>query len=712
MYKVRKEHYQGLYILFLLGCIITFIFIGVFYERSTVTSKERATHYVELYSEKVQDIVRRYVDQTKLIESFIIASNYQISETSFQEIVSNLSIDTELIQAVQYLPDGIVSYVYPIKGNEASIGDDVLHVIDRRKDAIYAKEHNKIIVSAPVEIRQGGKGIIIRNPVYNNKQEFLGFVAIIMKLPAFLNKTDLSIFKQQGYEYCLSADDFGYTKIITQHTQKDTLKDEIKKEILIGDSVWNLTISPKTGWIRNNLVLLYLCIGLCISYSVSLVIVNFYQKKEMLEMLEDDDKVLRLALTLGKLEVFHYDFQTKVLTFNFNGRAIQDLSKKVYNVPESLANTIVFPQSRQVFFRMYQDIANGKDKVTTEIKVYREDKAYAWERITLVNLSKQKEKLDNIIGVIDDITDEKDAEEHLMKEKKMKDVMKGNCEIYIEANITKDQLLVVNDDVSPFTYLQENTYQQFLTTYIQENIYEEDKDIVYHFLSKEALISAYEKQKQDMFTLEYRCLDLGMYRWQLANVYLTKIKDNIHVMIVAHDNQSNKEKEMILRQQAETDALTGLYNRATLEHSMQQYLSNPSSMYAMFILDLDHFKDINDTMGHVQGDTVLQDVAYILRQNFSTEDDIGRLGGDEFVILKKTIQSIEEIESLAKNLNKQLRLSYEKNGITKHISASIGICIGKQHAQFQQIYSKADQALYDVKEHGKDSFKIINMEKE
>ena len=710
MYKIKRIKERLFYSLFLLGCMITFIFIGIFYEASTNSNKKKAYQYVDLYSQKVKDKLQLYIDQTNLIESYLIASNYELSEKKFLEIAKLLVDDDKILQGVQYLPNGIVSYVYPYEENKYSIGDDVLNVIDRKKDALHAKENNEIVISAPVELRQGGKGIIIRNPVYNDQQEFVGFVAVTLKLHEFLEATNLDMFKQQDYEYSLSADDYGYKKIISQYAHNDNLENAIDGKIEIGDNIWHLSVNPKNGFVCYGLVLLYLILGINLSYFISLAVANIFQRKDILQMMKNDDKVLRLALSIARLEVFHYNFNNKVLTFKLNGRKKQDLSKQVQNVPESLANTIVYPQSRQAFFRMYQEIASGAEQSTSVIKVYHDDEDYAWERVTLVNLSYDKGTLDNIVGVIDDITEEKESEENFVKEKKMRDVMKGDCEIYIEANISENKVLVVNEVVYPSNISLYDSYDTFLETYIRENIYVDDMDKLRENFNRKSLEDKYFHEGIDTFTLEYRCFDMGMYRWEIANVYLTNIKDNLHVMIVAHDNQINKEKELMLRYQAETDPLTGLYNRSTLEQRIKKYLENSFKQYAMFIIDLDHFKEINDTMGHLQGDYVLKDVAQILSQNFSTKDDIGRLGGDEFVVLKRNVVSLEEIEETAKRLNEQLRMTYEKDEHVIQISASIGICIGNKATSFQRLYSKTDEVLYEVKDHGKDNYKIVNLD--
>ena len=125
------------------------------------------------------------------------------------------------------------------------------------------------------------------------------------------------------------------------------------------------------------------------------------------------------------------------------------------------------------------------------------------------------------------------------------------------------------------------------------------------------------------------------------------------------------------------------------------------------MLDLDHFKEINDTMGHTKGDDVLRDVAKTLRHQFRKDDIIARLGGDEFVILLKNLDSDAVIERLAASLNRALCRTYTQDNISLSISASIGIARAPiDGTTFAELYPKADAALYEVKRSGKGSFHI------
>lgn len=185
-----------------------------------------------------------------------------------------------------------------------------------------------------------------------------------------------------------------------------------------------------------------------------------------------------------------------------------------------------------------------------------------------------------------------------------------------------------------------------------------------------------------------------------------------------YDEQKEKEAEIEhhlkninkIQKASQRDFLTGVYNREGLIQNIEKALKedkNKQGVDAFFILDLDHFKEINDFLGHGTGDQVLQNTAKILDQCFRKEDIVGRLGGDEFVLLIRRIDRIEAVHRMAKKLNESLCNTYEKDGQRIQISASIGIALGQAETEsFEKLYEKADEALYEVKREQKNGYKI------
>ncbi len=163
-----------------------------------------------------------------------------------------------------------------------------------------------------------------------------------------------------------------------------------------------------------------------------------------------------------------------------------------------------------------------------------------------------------------------------------------------------------------------------------------------------------------------------------------------------------------LQKDAERDSLTGVYNKVHTEALISYELENlEHKTAALFILDFDNFKPLNDTFGHHKGDEVLKETVKGLQRIFRSEDIIGRLGGDEFFIFLKSIESIDTIKMKADTVCKSLKKTYEKDGKSVTVTYSIGISLAPNHGKdFKTLYKTADKALYNVKNNGKDNFAL------
>jgi diguanylate cyclase (GGDEF)-like protein len=161
--------------------------------------------------------------------------------------------------------------------------------------------------------------------------------------------------------------------------------------------------------------------------------------------------------------------------------------------------------------------------------------------------------------------------------------------------------------------------------------------------------------------------------------------------------------------QADHDALTGLTNRKALftylDYTVQQSHLH-QSRFALFFIDLDRFKLINDTLGHHMGDQLLLAVAVRLRHCIQKGDYLYRLGGDEFCIISHNIVDSIEIENLARMIKETLEAPFNLEGHKVTISASIGISLYPEHgANSELLLQHSDAAMLDVKENGKDNYR-------
>lgn len=217
--------------------------------------------------------------------------------------------------------------------------------------------------------------------------------------------------------------------------------------------------------------------------------------------------------------------------------------------------------------------------------------------------------------------------------------------------------------------------------------------------------------KEPFFSTEFSFKNNGIYLYyEICGRSIFDENGNIEMFVGNIDEitkEKEKEKSLILR--AEVDSLTRVYNReGGIEKIKKQLLQDGE--HAMILLDLDHFKELNDTLGHQNGDQALIDVSRILRHHFRSEDIICRLGGDEFVVFIENI-SKDVVLKVVDVLLRKLRLTYTQQNKSVEISASIGIVLIPTHGvEFGELYYKADKALYRAKSKGKNCSCLYNDE--
>jgi len=172
-----------------------------------------------------------------------------------------------------------------------------------------------------------------------------------------------------------------------------------------------------------------------------------------------------------------------------------------------------------------------------------------------------------------------------------------------------------------------------------------------------------------------------------------------------------KRSEEELYRLAHRDALTGLPNRALLRARLEQSLSRASrdgSMLALLFLDLDLFKNVNDTLGHPVGDALLKSVAAAMQTKIRAADSIARLGGDEFVVLMEDVEEPNMAAQLARRLLDVFSVPFDAEGRELHITASIGISIFPSDGEdMDALLSNADVAMYQAKEHGRNTYRFF-----
>jgi len=229
-------------------------------------------------------------------------------------------------------------------------------------------------------------------------------------------------------------------------------------------------------------------------------------------------------------------------------------------------------------------------------------------------------------------------------------------------------------------------------------------------LSKDYLLNLFRSQMPN-FSFEYRSvITKGEVQWcrVFVNFILEPMQGDVCMLMYARNINDEKLREINLKDGAERDSLTKLYNRATIQHKIDYELSSASKngqSCVLYMIDLDDFKVINDTYGHLYGDAVLCEITSRIKSVFRGSDIIGRVGGDEFTVFITDVPSFDFVLEKADAICSTLRnpVKFDARGFS--ISCSVGIAISPQNGMvFKDLYEAADEALYAAKAKGKNCY--------
>lgn len=245
------------------------------------------------------------------------------------------------------------------------------------------------------------------------------------------------------------------------------------------------------------------------------------------------------------------------------------------------------------------------------------------------------------------------------------------------------------------------------TEYMLEKnyIYEEDQGVFEEYC--QALHFG-----KEMIEAEYRVLDRkNEYVWCHIRGKTIYNSDNRPIKVIGklvNVDIQKRELEALIHK-AQRDPLTNVYNKGATQELIEEWIQNskPHEKHVLMLIDIDNFKGINDEYGHLLGDKVLTGVMSHVTAMFREEDIVGRIGGDEFVIFMKNVTNREQIEMKGKLLCEAFHNTIKYEEVEIAVSGSIGISIYPLHgSSYNELLEKADKALYQVKNQGKNSYSI------
>lgn len=478
----------------------------------------------------------------------------------------------------------------------------------------------------------------------------------------------------------------------------------------------------------------------CLSKASSdgkLAILGFQNIDDIIKEHEDNERDKKEKETIHQKEIFEQISIIKALSLSFR-------NVFVANMKEGTARAIRLADDYKV--KVIRDVNNTTfdfDKVVDKWisqNVYPEDKEKVKSTLNVENLRKVFSKQDMYVGryrsledgivhyyqfdcrrindtdnvvvgfqLIDKIVEEqKEAQKREMalkeariaEEKEKIEVINSLSTIYssiLQANIETEEYEILTTVSNMDKLIKKNgIFNQVKETLINTYIDEKYKNELNEFLDFKTL--SYRLDKVNTIAHDYKSTT---DTWVQARFIVKRRDENkkaTEVLYVARDITEEK----LIKYQAEHDSLTGLLNRGSFDQIFNS-IENEKRNFALFLIDVDKFKTINDMYGHAMGDTILKKVANILAKSFNSIDYVCRTGGDEFAVIMMDVTNENRnfIDKKMKQINALLEGEKE---LLHDITLSVGIAFSDPSRVGAKLYNNADSALYYVKQHGRNGY--------
>ena len=427
--------------------------------------------------------------------------------------------------------------------------------------------------------------------------------------------------------------------------------------------------------------------------------------KEENERLRMFEHIYRTAIGITTNTVTVVDVKKRTLNQIFNEGEWTGVMQSMGNAPESIIETgIIYPDDCDAYRKFYDEIYSGKDKAECTIRVLEENRGWVWFTMYTQMIYNDDGSPQMAVCFSDDITAKKKAE---ILYQNFRDVVTNEADFIWEANLTQDIMLKEADETNRFyartkfeKYSQISDASFFM-------IPESYRDRVITTFSREFLLESYEQARREI-KLEYPFCEAQSREeiWLESTAYLTANHEgDICLFLCSKDVTKRKHQELELKKQAQRDPLCGLYNRRFFERRVRKCLETcEDERPVLLIVDVDDFKQINDTWGHVFGDQVIMSIADAMRENFRQSDFLARVGGDEYMIFLRTSMPMEVLKQRVEGLQNRLKNVLTPRGEYKDISLSVGSAVYHPGDSFEQMYQNADIALYKAKTEGKNQY--------
>ncbi len=430
-------------------------------------------------------------------------------------------------------------------------------------------------------------------------------------------------------------------------------------------------------------------------------ITDIEEKRETLSRLEMSVHHLEELVDIG---TWDYDITENKAHWSDNMYAMFDLDMNEYPTYEKVFER-VHPEDRDLFESHYKKAIEEKSIFSLSYRIIKRDGSeHVLNQYADVLLDDNKRPI-RMIGTSHDITEQVQIQTKMQEQEEHVKKIYNNLDAGIwSVDIRENSVQFMSDGIQSITGYTSEEFEEGRIVW-SDLIYSEDLPL---YQDRQETLNT-RKAPRCRYRITHRD---GSIRWVEDNTIPVFCPEGELIRLdgIITDMTEQIKSEELMAHIAYHDYLTGLPNRRMFEEELNAILESSiqfQNQFAVLYIDMDGFKRINDTLGHMKGDQLLIEISSRLRENLSNHDFVARIGGDEFTVLLRQIDATDEAVSFAKKLILSLEEPFYMNGYELFITASIGMTIYPTDGEDAgMLMSKADTALYRAKEMGKNNYQI------
>ena len=644
-----------------------------------------------------------------------VAAQAQGSLLEFEAAAHHLRKMYPAVDAMAGAPAGVIMSIVPITHNDVLLGLDVQQDPRLKADIQQARESGQMTLTGPITLTQDGPGIVGHQPVYLDNDVFWGFTHVAMRLDDVLQMAQLHRLTARGYDYVLwrhtpnpEAPD------IIQESGTTLAAVSVHQRILLPHNEWVLSVTPRNGWFQPGILMLRVLAGVAFALlmaAMTKLLLHLHAQEAGLER-EVELRTQQLQETQRQLRATIDTIPDVFMELDREGHYINVHSPR----PEMLAAprealigkrfTEFLPEKDSaIVFNALETAESTGWAAGFTLQVPIPDGSTKWFELSVTRKSAPHATEARFMVLSRDVTERVQAEQELQL----------TAQVFRQSG----EAIVISDAVHRIVQVNPAycRLSGFSTAEAMGQLASLDMA-----QSSTTRHHASEPYQVVLRTGQWEGETLGLHKngtqYQQYRT-ITALRDEqgrlTHCITLFRDITQQRQDQERIRHLAHFDALTGLPNRTLLAERVAQVIQRQATTEggaALLFLDLDHFKNINDSLGHRVGDRVLVALARRLELQLHPHDTVARMGGDEFVILTSG-RSTAEVETLAQKLLDSTSTPFQIEGHELTISLSIGMATYPMDGDhFETLYQRADAAMYRAKQAGRNRYSFFTAELE